>query len=95
MKVNHKVRAKRLSEYEGEEVLWPQLHTPRMPRPFNTILLVVVSLLDNRAEEIIANITRGIDSVLRKYPSNGIVISGDFNKLKLEQFVDVLHYGRW
>ena len=59
-----------------------------MPRPFSTILVVAVYFppgqSNARAEEIIANITRRIDSVLSKYPSSGVVITGDFNKLKLE-----------
>ena len=42
--VNHKIRAKRLPEFEveREEVLWLLFNPPRMPRPFSTILLVAV-----------------------------------------------------
>ena len=59
-----------------------------MPQPFITILLVAVYFppgrSNARAEEIIANITRAIDSVLSKYPARGIIITGGFNKLELE-----------
>ena len=36
------------------------------------------------AEVTITNISTGIDSILNKHPSSGIVITGDFNKLNLE-----------
>ena len=35
--------------------------------------------------ELIEYITRGLDSVLRDYPSAGVCIMGDFNQMKLSR----------
>ena len=75
-------------EEDNKEVLWLLLKPPRTPRPFSTILVVGVyspppgQSVENEREwnEYIA---RGVDSILRDFPSAGVCIMGDFNQMKL------------
>ena len=74
-------------EVEGKEILWLLLKPPQTPRLFSAILLIGVYSLPGQSvqsmEEIIKIISDGIESVLCERPSCGIIITGDFNKLKI------------
>ena len=89
--ISSKIPTQRLTEFqaEGKEILWLLLKPPRIPRPFSTILLVGVYSPPGQTVESMKEITKtisdGIDSVLCNRPSSGIIITGDFNKLNLDQ----------
>ncbi len=74
-------------EEEGKEALWLVLKPQRLPRPFSCICMVAVYYLPGQlaTNEItmIDYVTNGIDFILQSYPCAGIIIAGDFNKMKL------------
>ena len=74
-------------EEDNKEVLWLLLKPPRTPRPFSTILVVGVYFPPGQSVENEREwneyITRGVDSILRDFPSAGVCITGDFNQMKL------------
>ena len=76
-------------EEDNREVLWLLLKPPRTPRPFSVIVVVGVYFPPGQSaeseRELIEYITRGLDSVLRDYPSAGVCIMGDFNQMKLSR----------
>ena len=74
-------------EEDNKEVLWLLLKPPRTPRTFSAILVVGVHFpsgqsLENEREWN-EYITRGVDSVLRDFPSASVCVMGDFNQMKL------------
>ena len=79
----------RLSNLEEDckEVLWLLLKPQRSPRPFSCIVMIVVYYPPGKTAayetSMIDYLTNGIDSILQSYPSAGIIIAGDFNKMKL------------
>ena len=76
-------------EEDNREVLWLLLKPPRTSRPFSVIVVVGVYFPPGQSaeseRELIEYITRGLDSVLRDYPSAGVCIMGDFNQMKLSR----------
>ncbi|CAB4002548.1 Hypothetical predicted protein [Paramuricea clavata] len=74
-------------EEEGKEALWLLLKPQRLPRPFSCIVMVAVYYPPDQAAinetTMIDYLTNGIDVILQSYPSAGIIIAGDFNKMKL------------
>ena len=89
--VNTCIPVERISnlEEEGKEVLWLVLKPPRAPRPFSSITVVITYYPPGqpreRENEIIEYLSNGLDELLRKRPSSGIIIAGDFNNLKLSR----------
>ena len=89
--VNTCIPVERISnlEEEGKEVLWLVLKPPRTPRPFSSITVVITYYPPGqpreRENEIIEYLSNGLDELLRKRPSSGIIIAGDFNNLKLSR----------
>ena len=81
-------------EEEGQEALWLLLKPQRLPRPFSCIVMVAVYYPPGQAAineiTMIDYLTNGIDFILQSYPSAGIIIAGDFNKMKLGNYVIVL-----
>ena len=75
------------SEEDYKEVLWLLLKPKRLPRPFSCIVMIVVYYPPGQTTanetSMIDYLTNGIDSVLQSYPSAGIIIAGDFNRMKL------------
>ena len=76
-------------EEEGKEVLWLVLKPPWTPRPFSTITVIIVyyppGQLRERENKIIEYLSNGLDELLHKRPSSGIIIAGDFNNLNLSR----------
>ena len=75
-------------EEDDKEVLWLLLKPPRTPRPFSAIIVVGIYFPPGQSaeneKEWIEYITKGLDSILRDYPSAGVcIIMGDFNQMKL------------
>ena len=74
---------------DKKEVLWLLLKPPGTPRPFSAIIIVGVYFSPpprqsaKNEKEWIEYITKGLDSILRDYPSAGVCIMGDFNQMKL------------
>ena len=70
-----------------KEALWLLLKPQRLPRPFSCIVMVAVYYPPGQAAineiTMIDYLTDGIDFILQSYPSAGIIIAGDFNKMKL------------
>ncbi|XP_028409529.1 uncharacterized protein LOC114532151 [Dendronephthya gigantea] len=87
--VHHQMPTTRLTnlEVEDKEVLWLLLKPPRTPRPYSAIIVISVyyppgqTMEDERA--MLEYITNGLDEILKDHPSAGIIIAGDFNKMKL------------
>ena len=73
-------------EEPDKEVIWLQLKPARTSRPFSCILLVGVYYPPGQtaeAEKVMLDyLSYGLDLFLRDHPSAGMVIAGDFNKLK-------------
>ncbi len=74
-------------EEDSKEVIWLVLKPPRTPRPFSCILVVGVYYPPGQTaeaeKEMIRYLSDGLDSFLRDHPSAGLIITGDFNKMKL------------
>ena len=74
-------------EESDKEVIWLQLKPARTPRPFSCILLVGVYYPPGQTveaeKEMLDYLLHGLDLFLRDYPSAGMIIAGDFNKLNL------------
>ena len=83
------IPSSRLSNLEEDckEVSWLLLKPQRLPRPFSCIVTIVVHCPPGQTAanetSMIDYLTNGIDSILQSYPSAGIIIAGDFNKMKL------------
>ena len=73
-------------EVDGK-ALWLLLKPARIPRPYSSIVVTDVyfppgqTAEDNR--EMYEYITKGLDSVLHDSSSAGIIVAGDFNKMRL------------
>ena len=72
----------RLIELESDpfKVLWARVQPFKMPRKFSCIIFVCLYHPPDAAMR--DYLIHSIDSVLRKYPESGIVISGEFNQLR-------------
>jgi exonuclease III len=79
------IRVERITHLEetGKEVLWLVLKPPRTPRPFSTIIVVIVYYPPGQRREndyeMIEYLSNGLDIILTKWISSGIIIAGDFN----------------
>ena len=75
----------RLIELENDQfkVLWVRVRPFKMPRKFSCIIFVCLYHPPDADSNAMRDyLIHSIDSVLRKYPESGIVISGDFNQLR-------------
>ena len=76
-------------EEDGREVLWLMLKYYRSPRPFSSILIIGVYYPPGQNAEdekgMLEYLTNGLDCILSDRPSTAIVITGDFNQMKLEK----------
>ncbi|CAB3977333.1 Hypothetical predicted protein [Paramuricea clavata] len=61
-------------EEEGKEALWLLLKPQRLLRPFSQAAINEITMIDY--------LINGIDFILQSYHSAGIIIAGDFNKMK-------------
>ena len=87
--VDTTIPIERLSNFEvdGKEVMWLLLKPRRTPRPFSTIIVVIVYYPPGQSvengNEMINYLTDGLDSLVHVRLSTRIIIAGDFNKLNL------------
>ena len=87
--VNNHIPTIRLTELEvdGKEALWLLLKPARIPRPYSSIVVTGVYFPPGQTaedeREMYEYITKGLDSVLHDRPSAGIIVAGDFNKMRL------------
>ena len=86
--VNNHIPTIRLTELEvdGKEALWLLLKPARIPRPYSSIVVTSVYFPPGQTaedeREMYEYITKGLDSVLHDRPSAGIIVAGDFNKMR-------------
>ena len=87
--VNSDIPSSRLKNLENDdkEVLWLLLKPKRTPRPFSVVVVVGVYYPPGqpveKGREMNEYITVGFDSVLEDFPSAGVFVISDFNKMKL------------
>lgn len=76
-------------EEENKEVIWLLLKPHRTPRPYSAIIVAVVyyppGQTAQQAAEMNEYLTNCIDSLQHERPSSWIVITSDFNQLKLNR----------
>ncbi len=74
-------------EENGKEVLWLLLKPPRTPRPYSAIIVIGVYYPPGQTTEderaMYEYVTNGLDKTLQDHPSAGVIIAGDFNKMRL------------
>ena len=74
-------------EDPNKEVMWLLLKPARTPRPFSCILFVGVYHPPGKSaeqeKEMHRYLSDALDSFLCNHPSAGLIITGDFNKMKL------------
>ena len=74
-------------EEDGKEVMFLLLKCAKIPRPFNSVLVVGVYHPPGQPAEVEKDmlffLTNAIDSVLRDRPSIGLIVTGDFNHMNL------------
>jgi hypothetical protein len=86
---NNKIPTTRLTniEEDGKEVLWLLLKPSRTPRPYSAIIVIGVDYLPGHTTEdeiaMYEYVTNGLDKTLQDHPSAGVIIAGDFNKMRL------------
>ena len=84
--VNNKIPTTRLRNLE-EDVLWLLLKPPRTPRPYSAIIVIGVYYPPGQTTEdervMYENVTNELDNILQDHPSAGVIIAGDFNKMRL------------
>jgi len=91
------IHCRRLENFESHdfEVLWVALRPKILPRPVSILLVAVVycppSYDVEKKRELANFILDSVDRLVRKYPSAGIFICGDFNTLDTGLFNRYLH----
>ena len=74
-------------EDKDKEVLWLLLKPQRTPRPFSIIIVVGVYYPPGQTVEnekgMNEYLTKGLDTLLKDFPSAGVFVVGDFNQMKL------------
>jgi hypothetical protein len=76
-------------EETGKEVIWLVLKPPRTPRPFSTIIVVIVYYPPGQRPEndyeMIEYLSNGLDIIVTKWISSGTIIAVDFNMLNISR----------
>jgi exonuclease III len=71
----------------GKKSLWLLLKPPRTPRPYSAIIVISVYYPPGQTTEdervMYEYVTNGLDNILQDHPSAGVIIAGDFNKMRL------------
>ena len=75
-------------EEDCKDTLRLLLKPQRLPKQFSSIVMAVVyyppgQTAANKTSMIDSCLTNVIDSILQSYPSDGIIIAGDLDKMKL------------
>ena len=86
--VNDRMQVVHLKELSHPEVesLWLLIKPKRIPRGFNSIILVAIyqpPKSDDRA--LLTHLIESLDSTLTSYPALAIIIAGDFNQFRHSQ----------
>ena len=88
--VNNQIPTTRLIhlEEDGKEVLWLLLKPPRTPRPYSSIIVIGMYFPPGQTLEdektMHEYVTNSLDKILQDHPSAGMIIAGDFNKMRLK-----------
>ena len=91
--VRNDVVYKRLDSLEVPEleVIWIKIMPTKLPRKFSCILVACVYYTQHTAySQIRYHLIMGIDTMIRKHPECGVIITGDVNQLN-DNFLKV-HY---
>ena len=91
--VKNDVLYSRIVELEDQsfEVLWLKIMPKKLPRAFSCIILACIyHPREANSAAMRDHVINGVDSVVRKHPNCGVLLTGDFNQLNDTFFKNTL-----
>ena len=85
VKENYIVDYLEMPNENGFEVLWADINPRRIPRGFSRLIIAVLYHPPSANNKLMLEyLQSSLESIEVKYPSCGLIIAGDFNKLPIQ-----------